>query len=133
MVETPHYKRLTKKMKGWLEAYARNACNVTETCRATSISVMTISRWTRGSEEFKTLREEVEESLIDLAESKLMQMIKKGENLGAICFFLKCKAKHRGYVERSEQSHDVSGSLSLKIERVPMDAGDKDADEASND
>lgn len=38
---------------------------------------------------------------LDMAESKLIEAIEKGESW-AICFFLKCKGKHRGYVERSE-------------------------------
>lgn len=44
--------------------------------------------------------EEVE-GLIDTAEAKLSEAIARGE-LPAIVFFLKTRAKHRGYVERGE-------------------------------
>ncbi len=43
--------------------------------------------------------EEIRESNLDLAESKLLDKVKKGD-LGAICFFLKCQGKKRGYIER---------------------------------
>jgi hypothetical protein len=41
------------------------------------------------------------ESVIDLAESKLIENIKDNDNT-AIIFYLKTKGKHRGYVERNE-------------------------------
>lgn len=123
MAYTPKYKRVTKKMKLWLKTYAANACNVSQACLAAKISRATSYRWTAGCAEFKRLREEVEESMIDLAESKLMAMINKGDNLGALCFFLKCKGKSRGYVERTEQAHE--GVLSLEIHRTILTPDDK--------
>ena len=44
---------------------------------------------------------EANESNIDLVETKLMENI-IGGNVAAQIFFLKTKAKHRGYVERTE-------------------------------
>ena len=49
----------------------------------------------------KAVLEEVKETALDIAEDKLMGLIRDG-NLGAICFFLKCQGKHRGYVERQK-------------------------------
>ena len=43
---------------------------------------------------------------LDLAEHQLITKIKDGE-LGAICFYLKCKGKHRGYIEKMQQ--ELSG------------------------
>ena len=46
-------------------------------------------------------RQEIEERYLDIAESKLISKVQE-KDLGAICFFLKCKGKQRGYVERQE-------------------------------
>lgn len=51
------------------------------------------------SEEMIAHMEECMESRLDLAESALMRAIGKGE-AWAICFFLKCRGKERGYIEQ---------------------------------
>ena len=47
------------------------------------------------------------ETLLDLAESKLIQNIQEQDNT-AIIFYLKTQGKKRGYIERSEVQNDVS-------------------------
>ena len=44
---------------------------------------------------------EAEESVLDVAESKLLKSIQKGE-LKAVMFYLRLKGKKRGYSERQE-------------------------------
>jgi DNA-binding transcriptional ArsR family regulator len=61
----------------------------------------TISRRIARSEKLKAVLEDAKETALDIAESQLIELIKDG-NLGAICFFLKCQGKHRGYVERQK-------------------------------
>ena len=51
--------------------------------------------------DLKDVLVEAREGALDLAESKLIKLIKEG-NLTAIIFFLKTQGKHRGYVERQE-------------------------------
>jgi hypothetical protein len=46
---------------------------------------------------------EIREVNIDFVESKLMELINKGQP-SAIIFFLKCQGKERGYVERLENT-----------------------------
>lgn len=60
-------------------------------------------------------REEADASTADLAESKLIEQINEG-NMTAIIFYLKTKAKARGYVERLEQTGAGGG---------PLDSGPK--------
>ncbi len=51
--------------------------------------------------ELQQVRQEAIESTLDLAESQLLKLM-KGGNLTAIIFFLKCKGKACGYVERQQ-------------------------------
>ena len=60
-------------------------------------------------------RVDAEAATTDLAESKLVEQIREG-NMTAIIFYLKTKAKARGYVERLEQT-GAGGH--------PLDAGTK--------
>lgn len=66
----------------------------------------TISRRVAKSERLKAVLEEAKETALDIAEDKLMGLVKEG-NLGAICFFLKCQGRHRGYVERQKIDANV--------------------------
>lgn len=60
-----------------------------------------VSRRVQKSPKLQAVIKEVEESSLDLGESKLLQAMNKG-NMAAIIFYLKTKGKSRGYVERSE-------------------------------
>lgn len=53
------------------------------------------------SKRLQDVRAEVDETTLDFVESKLLELLVKGDKT-AIIFYLKCKGKHRGYVERSE-------------------------------
>ncbi len=58
--------------------------------------------------------EDERETIKDFAESKLFQLIDEG-NPTAILFFLKCRAKDRGYVERTEITGADGGDIKLKV------------------
>jgi len=66
---------------------------------------------------------EIRESYLDLTEHALIKKI-KSDDLGAICFFLKCKGKERGYVERHELEHTGKdgGAINQKLEIVFVEA-----------
>jgi len=51
------------------------------------------------SDKLKGLVTHIKETMLDYAELELMKAMKRGESW-AICFFLKCKGKERGYVEK---------------------------------
>ena len=48
----------------------------------------------------------------DVTEDKLFGLINKGD-LGAICFYLKCQAKDRGYIERVEFTGKEGGPIEV--------------------
>lgn len=51
--------------------------------------------------------EEKEESIIDYAESKLVEHI-QNDDIQALIFFLRTKGKKRGYVEKTESDVNVN-------------------------
>ncbi len=58
----------------------------------------TVARYIKENPDIAAAYEQVNESTIDFAESKLFQAMNDG-NITAIIFFLKTKAKQRGYIE----------------------------------
>ncbi len=80
------------------QLYRKKAGNVAATCDAIGCSRTAFYKWRDKSKKLREMLEEVDESLIDLAESKLMENIDAGE-VTSLIFFLKTKGKNRGYVE----------------------------------
>ena len=55
-----------------------------------------------------------EEAVKDMAENALYAAILRGE-AWAICFYLKCRAKDRGYVERAELTAAQGAPVKIKL------------------
>ena len=85
----------------FLEVFANNLGNVQDSCKAAGIARKTYYNWKNNDDEFAQAVEEIQEGLIDMAESKLLDTIKSGKT-NEILFYLKTKGKYRGYVERQE-------------------------------
>ena len=90
-----------KKKKDFLVSLKSNNGNISESCESTNIGRQTYYDWIEKDEVFKQDAEDAQESLIDLAESKLVENIKDNDNT-SIIFFLKTKGKKRGYIEKQE-------------------------------
>ena len=96
---------LSDKKENFIKAFKKKNCNVAKTCKDIKISRQTYYRW-RKEDKFKQACEDVEEGLLDFAESQLQTLIKNG-NAIAIFFFLKTKGKKRGYVEKQEIESNI--------------------------
>jgi len=81
-----------------------------------------LNKRVRENKELQEALALINESNLDLSESVLFSMIKK-KSLGAICFHLKCKGKHRGWVERQEVTGADGKPLDVKI-TVVYDKGE---------
>ncbi len=96
---------------------ALNECYgiVKDACRKAGVPRSTYYSWLKDDPEFKLLVEETQEEAIDFVEGKLFEKINGVAMAGeegnvyyqppsdtAIIFYLKTKAKKRGYVERQE-------------------------------
>ncbi len=65
------------------------------------VTASTVSRRVLKSERLQEAVRSASDKSLDLAESALMKAVEAGE-AWAVCFYLKCKGKGRGYVERQE-------------------------------
>ena len=54
------------------------------------------------------------EAVTDMAENSLYEAIRRGE-AWAVCFYLKCMAKDRGYVERAELTGAKGAPVKIKL------------------
>jgi len=104
----------------FLEAYKRKL-TITRACEAVGITRRTFYNWLNTDPEFRARFEETREALIDLAEAKLFELIKRG-NLGAIIFYLKTQAKHRGYTDRPEEASQQV-KIIVPLELLPLGLG----------
>ena len=97
---------LTDRQKKFLTVFRDLGCNIAGTCKAMhNMSRQTYYNWKDTSKEFTSEVEDTIEGMIDYVESKLMVNIKAGHEK-SIFFFLRTRAKHRGYVEHSEHKHE---------------------------
>ena len=101
------------------EVYKKKGCNITAACAALNITRQTFYNRKLNSKKLCEMIEDADESLLDFAESKLVEHINDGD-VTSLIFFLKTKGKKRGYVERSE--HDVnSNAFQELMESLPID------------
>ena len=91
----------TMEKKSFPELFKLNRGNAGKTCDALGLCRRTFYDWMKKDPEFKETILDIREMTIDTVEEALIDQVEKG-NIAAIIFFLKCRAKDRGYVERSE-------------------------------
>ena len=101
MAKTQKTQKKDKKKKDFIEALRNNLGHISNSCIAANISRKTYYRWLDDDKDFKEDTEHIQESLLDLAECKLLENIENNENT-AIIFYLKTKGKKRGYIEKQE-------------------------------
>ena len=114
----------------FVEALLNSAGNISHACKKIGISRNTYYEWRKDDRDFDGLCEEQQEAIIDLVETKLMSNIQEGKT-AEIIFFLKTKAKHRGYVEKQEyeikkEAHDLSGLTTAELLDILKEEDDKE-------
>ena len=103
-----------------------------DACKKTGVARSTFYQWLNEDADFKAAVEEAQEQAIDFVEGKLFQKI-NGVKIGklddegelnvyeqppsdtAIIFYLKTKAKKRGYIERQELTGADGGPINHDI------------------
>ena len=87
--------------RAMLEALDKSLGIVSTAAKVAGIDRSTHYLWLREDPEYKAAVDQIQESVIDFAESHLYKLIKEG-NPAANIFYLKTKGKNRGYIERQE-------------------------------
>ena len=98
--------------KALLEALEKSLGVVTTACKQVGINRTTFYRYYNEDKEFKQEVDDLSDVAIDFAESQLFKQIQGGNPTSTI-FYLKTKAKKRGYIERQEI--EVGGDIKSKI------------------
>jgi hypothetical protein len=100
-----------------VKAFEKSAGNLSLCAKALGIDRRTLDRWRKRYPELNTMMLDVEEGLLDLTESRLMQSINEG-NLTAIIFYLKTKGKQRGYIEGQLISANINTNKTMTQEEA---------------
>lgn len=107
---------LKRTQKALIEALNQSLGNITISCKNVGVSRNTYYQWLKQPE-FAEAVNDIPEQTIDFVENALLKNIREG-NVTAQIFFLKTKAKHRGYVEKQEIENTYKGeSFKLIIEQ----------------
>ena len=101
--------------KQFPELLEKHRCNVTAVCKQTGVSRAWYYEQLKSDPDFKQRCKDAEETVIDFVESRLYAQI-DADVPASTMFFLKCRAKERGYIERSELTGKDGAPLEHKIE-----------------
>lgn len=103
-IEMTKSNKIQHTKKALLESLEKSLGVVTTACKKVGIDRTTFYRYYKEDMEFKKQVDELSDVAIDFAESQLFKQIQSGNPTSTI-FYLKTKAKKRGYVERQEIEH----------------------------
>lgn len=101
-----------------VEALEKSLGIVTTACKQVGIARNTHYEWYKHDEDYRQRVDSIADMTIDFVESQLHKQIREGNSTATI-FFLKTKAKKRGYVERTEL--DISTSKQFEVEVIDTD------------
>jgi len=80
---------------------------VTHACKQVGISRMTHYKWLKDDPEYKLEVDHIDDIALDFAEGSLFRMMQE-KNTAATIFFLKCRGKARGYIERPDNQINIA-------------------------
>ena len=98
--------KLTPRKRSMIDALEKSLGIVSPAARNAKVPRGMHYQWLKEDPIYKEAFEDVMEMQLDFAESALLTNIKNGSSTDTI-FYLKCKGKKRGYVEKQEQEVKV--------------------------
>jgi transposase-like protein len=106
------YRKYTQEQM--IEALEQSKGLIAPAARALGCSRDTIRSYIDEYSAVAQAKLDQEEAVKDMAENALYAAILRGE-AWAICFYLKCRAKDRGYVERAELTGTNGAPVKIKL------------------
>jgi hypothetical protein len=98
--------RTEQHKKAIIEALEQSLGVVTTACKKVGVGRTTFYQWLKDDDDFKKQVDDINNIALDFAESQLHKQISDG-NTSATIFYLKTKGKNRGYIERTENVHQI--------------------------
>ncbi len=102
------------RKEDFLQLLEKNLGVISPTCRQLNMERQTYYNWIKKDSEFAQKCKEIQEVAVDFVESKLFENIANGDTT-SIIFFLKTKAKHRGYNEKSTLNIEADKEIKIEI------------------
>ncbi len=93
---------------------------MTTACKIVGIDRGTHYNWLKNDDEYASQVKNLENIVLDFAESQLHKQIKEGSTTATI-FLLKTKGKNRGYIERQEIETDSDKFFKVEIVEADTD------------
>lgn len=93
--------------KRMLLAMEKNLCIVSKASKVAKIHRSTHYDWMSDDPEYKKQIDELSEIVHDMVENELFNQIKGGNTTSTI-FYMKCKMRSRGYIEKSEMDVNLN-------------------------
>lgn len=106
------------KKELFIKSFLANGFNISKACEESKVGRTTYYDWMDNDKEFADAIEEAQEKLIDSVEDALYGKILDGDTT-SIIFFLKTKAKKRGYVEKQEIDSNIDMNVHAKVIKLP--------------
>ena len=97
----------TIKKNNLIEALSSSLGVVTDACKSVNIVRSTFYKWYKEDDDFKLRVDDIQDRVLDFAESQLHQQIKDGNSTSTI-FYLKTKGRKRGYIEKVENINETN-------------------------
>ena len=107
---------MTKQQNDMIEALGNCYVNVSKASKIVGIDRTTHYLWLNNNQHYKQLFDDLQESMIDIAETMLMTNIEDAKET-SIIFFLKTKGKKRGYQETLETTTIAPKAPIIEVEQ----------------
>jgi hypothetical protein len=108
---------VTPKKKLMIEALKRQLGIVSLACKEVKIARKTHYQWLKTDENYKQAVNEIDDYAIDFVENALFKQISEG-NTAAIIFYMKCRAKNRGYIERPDTQVNIQNNEAKYVLKI---------------
>ena len=112
-----------KHKKLLIQALERSLGIVTPACKEVGVSRETFYRYYREDDDFKKAVDDINEVTLDFAENQLLKKIKEGSER-SILFYMKYKARKRGYTDSLDITSDGKSITEIKLIQVNRDNKD---------
>ena len=115
------FNKIQQNKKALIQAMEKSLGVVTTACKLAGLDRGTYYNYYKEDQDFADKCDDIENIVIDFAESQLHKQIKDGNPTSTI-FFLKTKGKKRGYFEKQVNENINSGMLQIKVSDKLNDA-----------